>query len=55
VLGQPRLGGGQAVQLTDPEQRFELRDEPGPVLPVDGEQVLAAEVLLSDLLVGGRR
>jgi hypothetical protein len=39
VLGQPHLGRAEAVQLTDAVEGFELRDEPGPVLTVDGEQV----------------
>jgi len=39
VLGKPRFRCGQAVQLADPVQGFELGDEPGPVLAVDGEQV----------------
>ena len=52
MLGQPCLGRGQAVQLTDPVQRFELDDEPGPVLPIDGEPVRGREVvLLGQLLV----
>jgi hypothetical protein len=39
MLGEPHFRSGKTMQLADPVEDLELRDESGPVLAVDGEQV----------------
>jgi hypothetical protein len=49
ALRQPRRGRRDPVALADPEEHLEHHPQPRPILHVDGDQVLGAEVLLGVL------